>query len=74
MKHKSCNKTDDIFDKLMIGLPLLSFLGSLGAFLVFAIIKIELTGLLLILLGVGGFFVLSYIVGGWIINRIEDKR
>lgn len=38
------------------------------------IIKIGLIGLLLVLLGIGGSLVLSYIVGNWIINRIEGRR
>ncbi len=43
-------------------------------FIAFTIIKIGLIGLLLVLLGIGGFFTLSYIVGNWIINRIEGRR
>jgi hypothetical protein len=52
----------------------LLLVGVCLSFIAFTIIKIGLIGLLLVLLGIGGFFTLSYIVGNWIVNRIEGRR
>jgi hypothetical protein len=74
-KHpNSCYKTDTAADKLSLGIIVLLIVGVCLFFLAFTIIKIGLIGLLLVLLGIGGFFTLSYIVGNWIVNRIEGRR
>jgi hypothetical protein len=67
-------KTDTTADKLSLGIIILLIVGVCLFFLAFTIIKIGLIGLLLVLLGIGGFFTLSYIVGNWIVNRIEGRR
>jgi hypothetical protein len=52
----------------------LLLVGACLSFIAFTIIKIGLIGLLLVLLGIGGSLFLSYIVGNWIVNRIEGRR
>jgi hypothetical protein len=74
-KHPNSRyKTDTAADKLSLGIIVLLIVGVCLFFIAFTIIKIGLIGLLLVLLGIGGFFTLSYIVGNWIINGIEGRR
>ena len=74
MNHTSYNRTDDTIGKFFLGFMALLLVGVCLSFIAFTIIKIGLIGLLLVLLGIGGFFTLSYIVGNWIVNRIEGRR
>jgi hypothetical protein len=75
MRHPNSRyKTDTAAEKFFIGSMVLLLVGACLSFIAFTIIKIGLIGLLLVLLGIGGFFTLSYIVGNWIVNRIEGRR
>jgi len=78
-KHpNSCYKTDTAADKLFLGVIALltvSIISVCGFFLLFTIvIKIGFIGLFLTLLGLVGFFVLSYFLGDWLLKRIEGRR
>ncbi len=74
MSYTSYNRTDDTIGKFFLGFMVLLLVGACLSFIAFTIIKIGLIGLLLVLLGIGGSLVLSYIVGNCIINRIEGRR
>lgn len=78
-KHPNSRyKTDTAADKLFLGVIALltvSIISVCGFFLLFTIvIKIGFIGLFLTLLGLVGFFVLSYFLGDWLLKRIEGRR
>jgi nitric oxide reductase large subunit len=67
-------KTDTAADKFFIGSMVLLIVSVLVGYITFMIMISGLITVLLFILGIGGFFTLSYIVGNWIINGIEGRR
>jgi cadmium resistance protein CadD (predicted permease) len=74
MSYTSYNRTDDTIGKFFLGFMVLLLVGACLSFIALYNNQDWVIGLLLVLLGIGGSLVLSYIVGNWIINRIEGRR
>ena len=69
-KHPNSRyKTDTAADKLSLGIIVLLIVSVLVGYITFMIMTCGLIAVLLFILGIGGFFTLSYIVGNWIMNR-----
>jgi hypothetical protein len=74
MRHSHTRFTTDNTDRFFIGFMVLIIVSILVGYITFMIMISGLITVLLFILGIGGFFTLSYIVGNWIINRIEGRR